>query len=174
MRRCRTCLTAPSPSSAGGHDHEGGKGISTRGFSLNHTELEVQRRIDPYWRGQAIFAVQDESVDVEEAWFQSSAIGEGIGLKGGRYRSIGYLNEQHPHQWDFANAPLMYVVKMFGQEASFREDGSVIQVELVPTMFVEFGTQIGRGANFRVPTATRRHWRLGGLCPRRRRSRRFK
>jgi len=133
---------------AGGHDHDGGKGVSTRGFSLNHTELIFSAGIDPYWRGQAIFAVQDESVEVEEAWFQSLAIGHGVGLKGGRYRSgIGYLNEQHPHQWDFANAPLMYNA-LFGQEASFREDGLQLKW-LAPTpIFVEFGAEVGRGANF--------------------------
>ncbi|MBP5996692.1 MAG: TonB-dependent receptor [Azonexus sp.] len=132
---------------AGGHDDHG-KGISTRGFSLNHTELVFSAGIDPYWRGQAIFAVQDEAVEVEEAWFQSLAIGHGIGLKGGRYLSgIGYLNEQHPHQWDFANAPLMYNA-LFGQEASYRQDGLQLKW-LAPTpVFVEFGTEVGRGANF--------------------------
>lgn len=132
---------------AGGHDDHG-KGVSTRGFSLNHTELIFSAGIDPYWRGQAIFAVQDEAVEVEEAWFQSLAIGHGVGLRGGRYRSgIGYLNEQHPHQWDFANAPLMYNA-LFGQEASFREDGLQLKW-LAPTpVFVEFGAEVGRGANF--------------------------
>ena len=132
----------------GGHDHDGGKGISTRGFSLNHTELIFSGGIDPYWRGQAILAVQDESVEVEEAWFQSLAIGHGVGLKGGRYRSgIGYLNEQHPHQWDFANAPLMYNA-LFGQEASFREDGLQLKWLAPTSVFVEFGAEVGRGANF--------------------------
>ena len=132
---------------AGGHDDHG-KGVSTRGFSLNHTELIFSAGIDPYWRGQAIFAVQDEAVEVEEAWFQSLAIGHGVGLRGGRYRSgIGYLNEQHPHQWDFANAPLMYNA-LFGQEASYREDGLQFKW-LAPTpVFVEFGAEAGRGANF--------------------------
>ena len=132
---------------AGGHDDHG-KGVSTRGFSLNHTELIFSAGIDPYWRGQAIFAVQDEAVEVEEAWFQSLAIGHGVGLRGGRYRSgIGYLNEQHPHQWDFANAPLMYSA-LFGQEASYREDGLQFKW-LAPTpVFVEFGAEVGRGANF--------------------------
>lgn len=132
---------------ADGHaDH--GKGISTRGFSLNHTELIFSAGIDPYWRGQAVLAVQDEAVDVEEAWFQSLAIGHGVGLKGGRYRSgIGYLNEQHPHQWDFANAPLMYNA-LFGEEASYRQDGLQLKW-LAPTpIFLEFGSEIGRGANF--------------------------
>ena len=132
---------------AGGHDDHG-KGVSTRGFSLNHTELIFSAGIDPYWRGQAILAVQDESVEVEEAWFQSLAIGHGVGLRGGRYRSgIGYLNEQHPHQWDFANAPLMYSA-LFGQEASYREDGLQLKW-LAPTpVFVELGAEVGRGANF--------------------------
>jgi hypothetical protein len=119
-----------------------------RGFSINETELVIGGSIDPYWRGRAIFAVNDGEVGVEEAWFQSTAIGHGIGVKGGRYRSgIGYLNEQHPHQWDFANAPWMYVA-MFGPEASFREDG--VQLKwLAPTpLFVEFGAEVGRGANF--------------------------
>ncbi len=119
-----------------------------RGFSINETELIIGGSIDPYWRGQVVFAVQDNEVGVEEAWIQSLAIGHGIGLKGGRYRSgIGYLNEQHPHTWDFANAPLMYVA-MFGPAASFTEDG--VQVKwLAPTpLFLEFGAEVGRGANF--------------------------
>jgi hypothetical protein len=119
-----------------------------RGFSINETELVIGGGIDPYWRGRAIFAVNDGEVGVEEAWFQSTAIGHGIGVKGGRYRSgIGYLNEQHPHQWDFANAPWMYIA-MFGPEASFREDG--VQLKwLAPTpLFLEFGAEAGRGANY--------------------------
>lgn len=119
-----------------------------RGFSINETELVISGGIDPYWRGQAIFAVNDGEVGVEEAWFQSLAIGYGVGLKGGRYRSsIGYLNEQHPHAWDFANAPLMYVA-MFGPEANYSQDG--VQLKwLAPTpVFLEFGAEAGRGANF--------------------------
>ena len=119
-----------------------------RGFSINETELIIGGSIDPYWRGQVVFAVQDNEVGVEEAWIQSLAIGHGIGLKGGRYRSgIGYLNEQHPHTDYFANAPLMYVA-MFGPAASFTEDG--VQVKwLAPTpLFLEFGAEVGRGANF--------------------------
>ncbi len=121
---------------------------NVRGFSINETELIISGGIDPYWRGQAIFAVNDNEVGVEEAWFQSLAIGHGIGVKGGRYRSgIGYLNEQHPHQWDFVNAPLMYVA-MFGEEASFREDG--VQLHwLAPTpIYLQFGAEAGRGANY--------------------------
>ena len=135
---------------AGGHDHATGaiEGISKRGFSVDHTELVLAANIGPYWRGQAIVAMVDGSAEVEEAWFQSLGLGHGIGLKGGRFRSgIGYLNEQHPHMWDFADAPLMYRA-MFGDEGSYVQDG--VQFKwLAPTdTFVELGAEIGRGVNF--------------------------
>lgn len=136
--------------SAAGHDHdEGGiEGINKRGFSVDHTELVLAANIDPYWRGQAILAALDGEVEVEEAWFQSLAIGHGIGLKGGRLRSgLGYLNEQHPHAWDFADAPLMYQA-LFGEHGSYTQDGLQLKW-LAPTpVFLEFGAELGRGDNF--------------------------
>lgn len=117
-----------------------------RGFSVDETELVLAANVDPYWRGQAVVAMVDGVAEIEEAWFQSLAIGQGIGLKVGRFRSgIGYLNEQHPHARDFADAPLMYQA-MFGD--AYTQDG--VQLKwLAPTpLFVEFGAEFGRGANF--------------------------
>ena len=122
------------------------EGANKRGFSADETELVLAANIDPYWRGQAIIAMADGQAEVEEAWFQSLAIGHGVGLKAGRFRSgIGYINEQHPHARDFADAPLMYQA-MFGD--SYAQDG--VQLKwLAPTpLFVEFGAEVGRGANF--------------------------
>lgn len=135
---------------AGGHDHASGAidAINKRGFSVDHTELVFAANIDPNWRGQAIIAVLDGSAEVEEAWVRSLGIGQGIGLKAGRMRSgIGYLNEQHPHMWDFADAPLMYQA-MFGTHGSYVQDG--VQLKwLAPTpVFLEFGAEFGRGATF--------------------------
>lgn len=135
---------------AGGHDHGDGEieAGNKRGFSVDHTELVLAANIDPYWRGQAVLAMLDGSVEVEEAWFQSLGLGRGIGLKGGRFRSgIGYLNEQHPHMWDFSDAPLMYQA-LFGSHGSYAQDG--VQAKwLAPTeLFVELGAEAGRGAEF--------------------------
>ena len=135
---------------AGGHDHEDGgiKGISKRGFSVEHTELMLSANVDPYWRGQAILAIADGEVEVEEAWVQSLAIGHGVGLKAGRYLSgIGYLNEQHPHAWDFADAPLMYSA-LFGEHGSYAQDGVQLKWLAPTSMMLEFGAEVGRGANF--------------------------
>lgn len=125
---------------AGGHDH------GSRGFSLDHTELTLGANIDPTLRGYANIAFADDEVEVEEAWFQTLALGNGLSLKGGRFLSgIGYTNEQHPHAWDFADNSLMYKV-LFGEHLG--QDG--VQVKwLAPTdTFLEFGAELGRGANF--------------------------
>jgi hypothetical protein len=124
-----------------------GEFANKRGFSADETELMLAANIDPYWRGQAVIAMADGQANVEEAWIQSLAIGNGIGLKAGRFRSgIGYLNEQHPHQHDFNDVPLMYQA-MF-EEGAYVQDG--VQLKwLAPTpLFVEFGTEFGRGASF--------------------------
>lgn len=135
---------------AGGHNHGAGtiEGINKRGFSMDHTELVLSANVDPNWRARAIFAMLDGQAEVEEAWFQSIGLGNGMGLKAGRYRSgIGYLNEQHPHMWDFAGAPLMYQA-MFGPHGSYVQDG--VQAKWVaPTkLFIELGAEAGRGHTF--------------------------
>ena len=53
-------------------DHEHGGG---RGFSLEHSELVISGNIDPYFRGHATFALADGEVEIEEAWFQTLALG---------------------------------------------------------------------------------------------------
>jgi hypothetical protein len=126
---------------AGDHDHGG-----SRGFSLDHTELTLAANIDPTLRGYANIAFADDEVAVEEAWFQTLALGNGFAIRGGRFLSgIGYVNEQHPHAWDFADNSLMYSA-LFGEH--FAQDG--VQVKwLAPTnTFLEFGAEFGRGSNF--------------------------
>jgi hypothetical protein len=134
---------------AAGHAHEGGVDpANQRGFSLQHTELVLAANIDPYWRGQAIVALIDGSAEVEEAWVRSLGLGQGFGLKLGRQRSgIGYLNGQHPHMWDFADAPLMYRA-LFGSEATYLQDGVQLKWLAPSELFVELGAELGRGAAF--------------------------
>jgi hypothetical protein len=111
-------------------------------------ELVFGANIDPWWRGQLMLGVRDDEVEVEEAWVQTLGIGHGIGLKGGRVRSgIGYLNEQHSHAWDFSDAPLMYTV-MFGEHASYAQDGLQLKWVAPTETFIELGAEFGRGAEF--------------------------
>lgn len=124
-----------------GHAHG-----TPRGFSLDHTELVLSASIDPYFRGYFNLALVDEDVEIEEAWFQTSSLGHGVTVKGGRFLSgLGYQNELHPHAWDFADNSLMYRA-LFGE--AYGNDGVQLKWVAPTTLFMEFGAEAGRGANF--------------------------
>lgn len=125
---------------------DGTAGEPGRGFSVDDSELVLAANIDPYFRGYFNAALNDDSVGVEEAWFQTLALGAGLSVKGGRFRSaIGYQNEQHPHAWDFATNSLMYQV-LFGE--GYSNDGLQLKWVAPTDLFTELGGEIGRGANF--------------------------
>jgi hypothetical protein len=129
------------------HHDDDAHGDDKRGFTLDHTELVLGANIDPYFRGQATLAVLDGETELEEAWFQTTTLGHGTGIKAGRFfSSIGYLNEQHNHQWDFYEQPLMYKA-LFG-EHGFAQDGVQLKWVAPLATFVELGAEVGRGQNF--------------------------
>lgn len=118
----------------------------SRGFSVDESELVLSASVDPYFRGYLNAVLADGEVGVEEAWFQTTSLGLGLSIKGGRFRSgIGYQNEQHPHAWDFATNSLVYDA-LFGE--GYGQDG--LQMKwLAPTdTFLEFGAEAGRGGAF--------------------------
>ena len=122
-------------------------GPGDRGFSLGESELGLAANIDPWLRGVANIALApDNEVEVEEAYIQTTSLGEGFSLKAGRYLSnIGYLNSQHAHTWDFADAPLAYQAFLGGQHG----DDGVQLTWLAPTdQFIELGLELGRGRGF--------------------------
>lgn len=126
---------------ASGHEHGGG-----RGFNLDHSELVFSGNIDPYFRGLATFAIADGEVEVEEAWFQTLALGRGFTARGGRFLSgIGYINEQHPHAWDFADQNLMYQA-LFGEHLI--HDGVQVRWLAPSDLFLELGAEAARGQFF--------------------------
>ena len=119
----------------------------SRGFSLAESELTLSANIDPWLRGQASMALHpDNKLSVEEAYVQTTSLGNGLTAKAGRFFSgIGYLNEQHAHTWDFADNPLAYQVFLGNQFAS---DGLQLRW-LAPTgLFLEAGAEVGRGQGF--------------------------
>jgi hypothetical protein len=122
-------------------------GPGTRGFSLAESELGFAASIDPWWRGAAHIAVHpDDTVSVEEAYVQTTALGSGVSLKAGRFFSgLGYLNPRHAHTWDFVDNPLAYQALLGTQ---YGDDG-VQLTWLAPTdLFIELGVEAGRGRSF--------------------------
>jgi hypothetical protein len=134
-------------------------GPPKRSFSLGETELAIAANIDPYFRGVAIASLAPEGgVEVEESYFQTLALPAGFTVKGGRFfSSIGYLNEQHQHVWDFQDAPLAYKAFLGGQ---LKQDG--VQAKwIAPTdLLVELGAELSAGDQF--PGSDRNKNGVGG------------
>lgn len=122
-------------------------GPGERSFSLAESELGIYANIDPWFYGGLNLAVApDDTVSAEEAFVQTTALPHGLRLKFGRFfSSIGYLNEQHAHTWDFVDAPLAYQAFLGGQMG---DDGVQLKWLLPTTQYVELGAEVGRGRNF--------------------------
>lgn len=136
---------------AGGHEEEGGhshgSGPGQKGFGLDESELTISASIDPYFAGYFTAAVSgDNELEVEEAHITNTGFISGTTFKFGRFFSgIGYQNEQHPHAWDFVDAPLVYQAFLDG---NLTEDGLQARWIAPTPVFLEFGLEGGRGANF--------------------------
>jgi len=119
-------------------------GPRTRGFNLGESELGVYANVDPnFYGGLNLSLASNNTASVEEAFIQTTSLPYGITLKAGRFfSSIGYLNDQHAHTWDFVDNPLAYQAFLGNQ---FGDDG--VQLKwLAPTdLFMEFGAEYGRG-----------------------------
>ncbi|MES2153042.1 MAG: TonB-dependent receptor [Pseudomonadota bacterium] len=125
----------------------GEAGPGKRGFNLGESELTMAANIDPMFAGQLTFSMTGEdTLGVEEAFVQTRALSNGLNLRVGRFlSSVGYLNSQHAHAWDFVDAPLAYQAFFGGQ---YKPDG--VQAKwLAPTdTFLELGAELGSGASF--------------------------
>ncbi len=122
-------------------------GPGTRGFSLAESELGLSASIDPWLRGAATIALApDNAVSVEEAYIETTALGNGLSLKAGRFfSSVGYLNGHHAHNWDFVDNPLAYQALLGTQ---YGDDGLQLRW-LAPTdQYIELSAELGRGRSF--------------------------
>src|SRR3989454_651532 len=122
-------------------------GPARRGFSLGESELVITSNIDPYFRGQLVASfTPEDTVEVEEVFFQTLGLGKGFTIKGGRFlSSIGYQNQIHQHAWDFQDAPLAYKAFLGGR---LNDDGVQLRWIAPTDLFLELGTELGRGRTF--------------------------
>jgi hypothetical protein len=121
--------------------------LPKRGFSIAESELALAASVDDKIYGNLTLAISpDNSIEVEEAYGMFTSLPHGLTPKFGRFlSSIGYLNDQHQHVWDFYDAPLPYQAFLGGQ---FHSDGLQLKW-LAPTdLFLEFGAEIGDGSSF--------------------------
>lgn len=139
----------------------GEAGPGDEGFSVQHSELMISANADDMFFGQLTAAIASHDgaaeIELEEAYLETAALGNGFGLRAGRfYSGLGYLNQQHAHAWDFADAPLVYRA-LFGNQLN--DDG--VQLSwLAPTdMYFNVGAEWLRGADW--PAAGSAHGGTG-------------
>jgi outer membrane receptor protein involved in Fe transport len=133
-----------------GYSLGGEAGLGEEGFSLGHTELAISGNVDDKFFGKVTLAVDEHDgeteLELEEAYLQTLGLGHGVTLKFGRFFSaIGYLNEQHEHAQDFADAPLIYR-GLFGDKLV--DDGLQVSYIAPTDVYLEFGAEALRGSRF--------------------------
>ena len=118
-----------------------------KGFNLDSAELMIFAPVDPYLTLYANIPVTESGTTVEEAYFVTSSLPAGLQVKGGKFKSgFGRINAQHPHAWDFVDAPLNYRAFM-GTEGMGGEKG--IQVTWLPDLpiYLQLGIEALQGEN---------------------------
>lgn len=129
----------------GGHDHGHGHGGAEQGFNFRSAEIAFSASVDTYFDAAALLAIDsDGEVELEEAWFQTRSLPYGFKIKAGKFLSdIGYMNNQHPHNWDFTDQNLAYL-NLLGDHG-LRDTG--VQVTWLPEWqhYTLFGLEFFQG-----------------------------
>ncbi len=128
----------------------GGENIP-RGFSLGETELALAGTVDNLFRAEARLVLaqngQDFSVALEEAFFETIGMPVGLKVKAGKFFSnVGYLNNKHPHEWDFVDLPLAYKAFFGGQLNNTGAQAS--WVAPLDNMYLKLGGELGQGMTY--------------------------
>lgn len=144
----------------GGHDP------SQRGFTVQGVEVVFEGAVDTYFRAIAnvvygLDAGGESYLELEEAYAETLSLPAGLQLRAGQYLTeFGRINTQHPHAWDFVDAPLV-TARFLGPDG-LRNPGARLSW-LVPAPFYSelfVGVQNSAGAtahSFRGPAEGGEH-----------------
>ena len=92
-----------------GHEHDDHGHEQENGFNLSEVEIYLSGELDEYLRAETTVAFTSDDVELETAFVETASLSWGVALKAGQFFSdFGIMNAQHPHQWDFADQPLIY------------------------------------------------------------------
>lgn len=133
----------------GSHDHDGVSHTppnGKKGFNLNYAELGLSKSVDQNLQLDAVFHFSKDSVEIEELYFTTTALGYGSRIKGGKFNSnFGYLNEQHHHSWSFADMALVY--ESFLGMHGINDNGLQLQWTAPTSTYLMFGLEVLQGEN---------------------------
>lgn len=117
-----------------------------QGFNLNYAELVLSSSVDPLFNMDAVFHFSEHGVEIEEAYFTTTALGNGLRARGGKLNSnFGYLNAQHHHYWDFGDMPLVY--EAFLGMHGINELGAQLQWTAPTPFYLMAGFEVLQGEN---------------------------
>lgn len=124
--------------------------LAPEGLSLGETEINISANVDDKFTAWLTVPLHyhegHTEVEIEEAWIETMALPAGLSLRMGRFFSnIAYLNDKHPHSWDFADQPLPYKAFLGNQ---YLDDGLQLRW-LAPTdLYLELGAEVTRGERY--------------------------
>lgn len=128
----------------------GEAGLADEGLSIGESEFVFTASVDDWFSSRVTLAMEQEDgefdTSLEEAFIDTLSMPANTSLRFGRfYSAVGYLNDRHPHTWDFADQALPYSAFLGSQ---YGDDG--IQFRwLAPTdLFLELGAEVFRGGNY--------------------------
>lgn len=128
----------------------GESGLADEGLSIGESEFVFTASVDDWFSSRVTLALEQEDGDfeasLEEAFIDTLSMPASTALRFGRfYSSIGYLNDKHAHNWDFADQALPYSAFLGSQ---YGDDGLQFSW-LAPTSFyLELGGEVFRGSNY--------------------------
>ncbi len=133
----------------GTHEH-GGNSESTynakNGFNLNYAEMVLSSNVDPFLSMDAVLHFSPQGVEIEEAYFTTTALEKGFRLRGGKLLSeFGRQNSQHHHFWDFGNMGL--VNEAFLGSHGINELGAQVQWVAPTENYLMLGAELLQGTN---------------------------
>ena len=91
-----------------------------QGFNVQNVELHLQGTVDPYFQVDTNIVTTvkkgETTIELEEMYGTSLALPANLQLVAGQYFTrFGRQNRLHPHQWDFADQPVI-LNRIFGPD----------------------------------------------------------
>ncbi|MDO5058041.1 MAG: hypothetical protein Q4E06_12055 [Lautropia sp.] len=122
-------------------------GNRQQGLALGHSDLSTHGSLGRHLHAQLTVAAHHHhdrlDTELEESWLQTRTLPDGLDLRLGRFASqIGYLNEQHPHDDDFVERPLLYRAFLGGH---WFDDGLRLNWTAPTALYLRLGAEVFRG-----------------------------
>ncbi len=132
-----------------GHSHDDHAHGPENGFNLSEVEIYISGEIDGFLRAESTLAFTTEEAELETAFVETTSLPWGFALKGGKFFSdFGILNSQHPHQWGFADQPLIYTLTLGGH--GLNDVGVQAVWSLESQLLFTGGVEVFQGSNERI------------------------